>query len=354
VALDESYYDLSNLQNKIQKHAGFEAEVAANKSRLVAINTEGEELCSRGHFASQEIAGQLEDLASEWTHLQDTSKLKRERLHEANTALIYLHGLDEFETWLEENERLLESEDHGKDLNSVSKLLKKLQATEADILSRRETLKSLEGQYEKFQASHHFMLEELEQRLSGILQRYEALHEPVQIRRENLEDSLLLHQFNREVADETIWLEEKLPLASSSHLGASLAEVQNLQQKHLLLESEILSHDKVVAQLVTKAEQMVRSTHFAADDIKMTIGNLSEGYTTLRDISSLRKLRLGDAVESQQFYFRVKEARDWIQEKEPILKVRDIANDEDSVQIYLKKVNDLISDLDTLSRSSTS
>ena len=100
--------------------------------------------------------------------------------------------------------------------------------------------------------------------------------------------------FNREVADETIWLEEKLPLASSSHLGASLAEVQNLQQKHLLLESEILSHDKVVSQLVTKAEQMVRSTHFAADDIKMTIGNLSEGYTTLRDISSLRKLRLGE------------------------------------------------------------
>ena len=136
MALDESYYDLSNLQNKIQKHAGFEAEVAANKSRLVAINTEGDELCSRGHFASQEIAGQLEDLASEWTHLQDTSKLKRERLHEANTALIYLHGLDEFETWLEENERFLESEDHGKDLNSVSKIFKKLQATEADILSR--------------------------------------------------------------------------------------------------------------------------------------------------------------------------------------------------------------------------
>ena len=51
MALDESYYNLSNLQNKIQKHFGFEAEVAANKSRLVAINTEGEELCSRGHFA---------------------------------------------------------------------------------------------------------------------------------------------------------------------------------------------------------------------------------------------------------------------------------------------------------------
>ena len=45
VALDESYYDLSNLQNKIQKHASFEAEVAASKPRLIAISEEGEELC---------------------------------------------------------------------------------------------------------------------------------------------------------------------------------------------------------------------------------------------------------------------------------------------------------------------
>ena len=92
----------------------------------------------------------------------------------------------------------------GKDLNSVSKLLKKLQATEADIVSRKETLKNLEDQYAKFEAANHFMLLELEQKFSNITQRYDALNEPVQIRRENLEDSLLLHQFNREVADETI------------------------------------------------------------------------------------------------------------------------------------------------------
>ncbi len=33
LALDESYYELSNLQNKIQKHSSFEAEIAANKPR---------------------------------------------------------------------------------------------------------------------------------------------------------------------------------------------------------------------------------------------------------------------------------------------------------------------------------
>merc|ERR1711892_485679 len=344
VALDESYYDLSNLQNKIQKHAGFEAEIAANKPRLLAINEEGEELCRRSHFASQEIANQIEDLQSEWNHLQETSNLKKSRLYDANTALIYLHGLDEFDSWLEDNENILVSEDHGKDLNSVSKLLKKLQATETDITSRKEAVKNLEEQYAKFESGNHFMVAELEEKFNNIQQRYEALHEPVQIRRENLEDSLLLHQFNREVADETIWLEEKLPLASSSHLGTSLSEVQNLQQKHQILESEIHSHDKVVNSLINKAEQMVRSNHFALEDIKETIKHLNESYNRLRDLSSLRKLRLNDAVESQQFYFKLNEAFEWIKDKEPILKVRDIKNDEDSVQIYLKKVNDIISD----------
>jgi len=50
------------------------------------------------------------------------------------------------------------------------------------------------------------------------------------------------------------------------------------------------------------------------------------------DVEVVRRRPFGDAAESQQFYFCVKEARDWIQKKEPILKVRHIANDEDSVQ----------------------
>ena len=278
------------------------------------MQEEGAELCSRGHFASSEIAGQLEDLASEWQHLQDTSGFKKQRLQEANEALIFLHGLDEFDSWLEEVEKVLESADHGKDLNSVSKLLKKVTATEADILGRREPLRQLEEQFGRFQSSNHFMLVQLEQRFSLVLGRYEALAEPVQIRRENLEDSLQLHQvrilkleniqkshkflrftyiyislkFNRAVADETIWLEEKLPLAASSHLGSSLGEVQALQQKHAVLQSEIHSHDKVVQQLTGRADQMVRGGHFAAEDITDTTKNFRESYTRLCDLSSLR------------------------------------------------------------------
>jgi spectrin beta len=107
------------------------------------------------------------------------------------------------------------------------------------VQQRRKTLATLEDQVGKFGAARHFMSAELEQRFGAVQARYEALHEPLQIRRENLEDALLLHQLNRDVADEALWLEEKLPLAASAQLGASLSEVQSLQQKHLLLEADI-------------------------------------------------------------------------------------------------------------------
>ena len=40
---------------------------------------------------------QLEDLQSEWSHLVDTSAIKRTRLNEANSALVYFHSIEEFE-----------------------------------------------------------------------------------------------------------------------------------------------------------------------------------------------------------------------------------------------------------------
>lgn len=65
----------------------------------------------------------------------------------------------------------------------------------------------------------------------------------MQIRRENLEDALLLQQLVRDVDDEMQWLAEKEPQAASHDLGSSLTAVQSLQKKHQVRTLEnTLSH----------------------------------------------------------------------------------------------------------------
>nr|XP_018898887.1 PREDICTED: spectrin beta chain, non-erythrocytic 1 isoform X2 [Bemisia tabaci] len=338
IACDENYRDPTNLQSKIQKHAAFESELAANRGRVNNVTTEGESLIAAGHFAGMEIQARLDELEAEWRQLQEASALKRERLNDAYQALLFSRTLEELENWIDEVESQLQSEDHGKDLSSVAHLLKRHTVLETDIHSHSEQCETLKDTAAIFQRSNHFMKDEIQERALNVIKRYRSLQEPMQIRRDNLEDALLLYQFLRDADDEMQWLDEKEPLAASSDLGNSLNAVQSLQKKHQALEAEIVSREPVVSALSSRAQQMIRSGHFASSRIKTASSNLQEKLSHLRDIASVRRLRLLDALESQMFYAEASEAEAWLREKHPILTSNDFGKDEDSVLSLLKKL----------------
>ena len=62
--------------------------------------------------------------------------------------------------------------------------------------------------------------------------RFSRLLEPASERRQQLEDSLKLQQFYREIEGELQWVKEHKSLADSPDYGKSLTGVQNLQKKH--------------------------------------------------------------------------------------------------------------------------
>ena len=64
------------------------------------------------------------------------------------------------------------------------------------------------------------------------MSRFSKLSDPTAERRQQLEDSLKLQQFCRDVEDELQWIKEHKPLADSNDFGKSLLGVQNLQKKH--------------------------------------------------------------------------------------------------------------------------
>ena len=341
VALDENYREPSNLQSKIQKHGVFDAELLANTSRIAAVISEGEALIDSKHYASEEIHQQLEMLETEWGKLQEASREKKIRLTQAYEALIFTRSLDEFNSWMDEIELHLSSEDYGKDLPAVNNLIKKHQVLEADILHHAETVEQIKAQDNKFLNSDHFMKDELHERAMHSIKRYHSLHEPMTIRNDNLEDSLLLHQFLRDTEDEILWLAEKEPLAASKELGSNLTAVQSLQKKHQALESEIQSQEPIISAIIHRGQQMIQNGHFANAEIESQCNQLQSKLIQIRDLASVRRLRLLDAVESQMFYAEANECDSWIKEKRPILTSPDYGKNEDAVQSQQKKLEAL-------------
>jgi len=62
--------------------------------------------------------------------------------------------------------------------------------------------------------------------------RFSKIQEPLVKRRQNLERVKRIHQFIRDVEDEKLWIDEKMPLATSQRFGNSLLSVQLLKKKN--------------------------------------------------------------------------------------------------------------------------
>ncbi|KMY97349.1 spectrin beta chain, non-erythrocytic 5 isoform X6 [Drosophila simulans] len=338
VALDENYREPSNLQSKIQKHAAFDAELLSNSPRVQSVIHEGERLIRGEHFAKDEIAQQVQLLEGDWLKLKGASQTKKDKLQQAYDALAFNRSVDEFNNWMDEVELQLSSEDYGKDLAAVSNLLKKHERLEADVAHHGELAEQLKQKDEQFFQAEHFLRHEIHERATVSIRRYNTLHEPLGIRRENLEDSLSLQQFLRDAEDELQWLAEKQLVAGSQDLGTSLLSVQGLQKKHNSLEAELTSQEPLIQALLQRGQQMIRDNHFASEQLQYKSELLQKQLVQLRDLAAIRRLRLLDAVESQLFYVEANEADAWMREKRPVLSSSDYGRDEVSVQGHQKKL----------------
>ncbi|XP_048733527.1 spectrin alpha chain, non-erythrocytic 1-like isoform X2 [Ostrea edulis] len=349
VALDESYRDPTNLQAKLQKHQAFEAEVTANRNRVDAVVEEGKGLVDNDHYAKTDIQKRIEELELSWEALMAASAEKKDRLQDAYQALMYNRVVDDLMSWMDDVESQLMSEDHGKDLYSVNKLLKKHQLLEQDIANHKEKVQDVQDAAHVFKEAKHFMNKELQARAKVVQEKYESLSEPATIRRDNLEDALLMYQYYRDVEDELSWIQEKLPVAASTDLGNSLTAVQNLVKKHQALESEIVAHEPLIESVATAAQRMMQAKHFASDNIKAQLDKLQIELHQLQELTMERKVKLQASLESQTFYAEISVAESWMGEKIPLLSSPDYGKDEDGVQINLKKMDTLERDIEIFS-----
>ncbi|CAK1587955.1 unnamed protein product [Parnassius mnemosyne] len=347
IANDQSYRELSNLQSKIQKHAAFESELAANKKRIDDVANTGEELIEQKHYASEEIAKHVEDLENMWRELQAAAKLRRERLQEAYQARVYLRGLDDFTAWLDDVEAQLLSEDHGKDLTSVNALLKRHSRLEQQCAAQAETAAQLQDTAQQLADDQHFMAEDILQRAHAAVARYRQLQEPMQIRRDNLEDAALLHRWDRDADEEFDWLRERSAELEQENppLGDTLPEAQALLKKHLALEAELLAREPSVKALVSRATALARRGHFAGGALERRAGELAARLQALLAAAGARACALRARAALLALLAEGGEAAGWLAARRAPLTSADVGRDEEDVLALTRRLDAMLREL---------
>lgn len=344
-ATDESYLDPTNLGGKVQKHQNFEQELNANKVRMEAITSTGQELIKSEHYASPRIQSRMDEIVHLWETLVQATDKKGSKLQEASQQQQFNRTIEDVELWLSEIEGQLLSEDYGKDLTSVQNLQKKHALLEADVGAHQDRIEGIKAASNQFVERGHFDADNIARKQTVLTDRYAALQTPMAVRKQRLLDSLQVQQLFRDIEDEEAWIREKEPIAASTNRGRDLIGVQNLIKKHQAVLSEVNNHDGRIGSVVDAGKQMMEDEHFATDQIRNRVNALFDHWVQLKEKANQRKQDLEDSLQAHQYYADANEAESWMKEKEPIVSSSDHGKDEDSSEALLKKHEALMSDL---------
>uniref|UniRef100_A0A669F953 Spectrin beta chain n=1 Tax=Oreochromis niloticus TaxID=8128 RepID=A0A669F953_ORENI len=340
-AQDTSYDEARNLHTKWQKHQAFMAELASNKDWLNKVDQEGQELMEFKPEFEPIVTEELAKLHELWDKLESTTQEKARLLFDANRSELFDQSLADMKKWLGELQQQLQSgEEDVKDLTKANILLKNHQMMENQVRDRARELEELQEAVRKHGGGREDQ-PELEVEQQALQRDFQQLLTPLAQRKGKLEAAKAVHQFYRDLADELLWIEERMPLAMSQEHGHNLQTVQMLLKKNQTLQKEIEGHQPRVDEVRERGSRMAFAAGAEgkpeAERITDQLKELEEAWARLQDEMVKRRERLNGSNLAQQYYNDADEAEAWIGEQELYMIADEKAKDEQSAMLMLKR-----------------
>ncbi|KAM9271662.1 spectrin beta chain, non-erythrocytic 1 isoform 1-T1 [Morus bassanus] len=335
-AQDMSYDEARNLHSKWLKHQAFMAELASNKEWLEKIEKEGMQLIAEKPETEAVVKEKLTCLHQMWEELESTTQTKAQRLFDANKAELFTQSCADLDKWLNGLESQIQSDDYGKDLTSVNILLKKQQMLENQMDVRKKEIEELQSQARAL-SQEGKSTDEVDGKRLTVEKKFLELLEPLNERKANLLASKEIHQFNRDVEDEILWVGERMPIATSTDHGHNLQTVQLLIKKNQTLQKEIQGHQPRIDDIFERSQNIITESSPNAEAIQQRLADLQQLWNLLIEETEKRHKRLEESHRAQQYYFDAAEAEAWMSEQELYMMSEEKAKDEQSAVSMLKK-----------------
>uniref|UniRef100_A0A8C7V1I5 Spectrin beta chain n=1 Tax=Oncorhynchus mykiss TaxID=8022 RepID=A0A8C7V1I5_ONCMY len=331
-AQDMSYDEARNLHSKWLKHQAFMAELQSNKEWLDKI----EKLVLEKPETESVVKEKLSALQKMWEELESTTQTKAQCLFDANKAELFTQSCADLDKWLGGLEGQIQSDDYGKDLTSVNILLKKQQILENQVEVRQREVVELQSQALVL-SQEGKDTGEVDGQRQMVEHKFKELLDPLRKRKNFLVASREIHQFNRDVEDEILWVEERMPIATSTDHGHNLQTVQLLIKKNQTLQKEIQGHQPRFDDIFERSESLLMEDSLAVEAIRQRLADLQLLWGLMIEETEKRHVRLEEAHNAQKYYFDAAEAEAWMSEQELYMMSEEKAKDEQSSVAMLKK-----------------
>lgn len=202
-----------------------------------------------------------------YQELCQLSAERRARLEESRRLWKFFWEMAEEEGWIREKEQILSSDDYGKDLTSVVRLMSKHKAFEDEMSGRSGHFQQAIKEGEDMIAEENFGSEKIRERIKDIREQWANLEQLSAIRKKRLEEASLLHQFQADADDIDAWMLDILKIVSSNDVGHDEYSTQSLVKKHKDVAEEIASYRPTIDSLHEQAKALPQE-HAGSPDVQ--------------------------------------------------------------------------------------
>ncbi|WAR19671.1 SPTCB-like protein [Mya arenaria] len=362
-AEDETYRDAKNLHSKYLRHQAFEREINANKDRLQRLQEAGEQLMAEKPETREQIGPILASLSTQWDQLESTTTEKADKLFENKRAVLYEQSCDDIDGWVTQLESQIIQAESAKDLTTVNLLMQNQNLLEGQMKLKQQQVNELDEQMVHVKKIEPEKESIIEARKAAVAERFAKIQEPLVRRREQLEKVKFIHQFVRDVEDEKLWIEEKMPQATNPNYGNSLLSVQLLEKKN---QTEIENHEPRIDSLVVTGEELIREGHPQSEEFTALMNDLlarwkelkdavetrkdlrqsqvDKLYAGLKDLAQERRSKLEEVLKLYMLSHEIEDLMQWIAEREVVACSHELGQDFEHVSLLKERFHEFARD----------
>ncbi|KAL6478548.1 hypothetical protein MHYP_G00119810 [Metynnis hypsauchen] len=306
--------DLSSVLRLLQKHKSLAGELLARRALLQQTMKKGKQILTQKSFGTAGIQERLMDVKGEWRRLEDQAAQRLGHLQEALNFFQFTAEMDDLLAWLQDEYRLVSSEDFGHDEYSTQSLLKKHRGVREDIDKHRLHVVALHKHMVALPL-HYRELEEVQMRLGEVEQLYTEVAEVAVLRQQWLHDALAVYRMFSEVNACEVWIDEKEQWMNRMEVPERLEDMEVVAHRFESLDQEMNSLMGRILDVNQIVQQLLDSGHPSSTEVRGCQDHLNSRWNHMVELVEHKKDHLDSNLRIQNYLLECTEIKSQIQEK---------------------------------------
>uniref|UniRef100_A0AC35U4B9 Spectrin alpha chain n=1 Tax=Rhabditophanes sp. KR3021 TaxID=114890 RepID=A0AC35U4B9_9BILA len=328
--------DVQGAEALLELHQEHKGEIDAREDNFALTKDAGEKIISDRIPESADVQDKLNHLMNEKESLRALWEEKRALFEQCMDLQLLQRDIEQAENWMAKQEAFLNNKDVGQSLDDVEALLKNHLDFEKSLAAQSEKITALDDFATKLIRGGHYAANDVTNRRETLLARRKQLLDKAAARRANLDDSIRLHQFDRDVNEMEAWCIEKIKIAKDgSYLDST--NIRGKLQKHIQMEQQIKANRSRLEDINATGEELIRNNHYDKVQIGQRLKEVDTLWNELIDATAEKGKLLKLANDEEQFKRNLEDCELWISELEGALSSEDYGKDLVGVQNLLKK-----------------